>query len=211
MTIAGVVGVVKQYGLDADGKMVVYLSHRQFRGSGMYLVARTSSDPAAFAGGIVREIHAVDPNVVAYEIRTMQDRLHSSLARQRFASAMLASFAAFALLLAAVGVFGVMSWLVSQTTHDMGVRMALGARSGDIVGLVVRQGMTLAAIGIVMGLAGALALTRLMSSLLFGVSATDVVTFSAVPALLASVALAATVIPAVRAARVDPMMALRTE
>jgi predicted permease len=211
MTIAGVVGVVKQYGLDADGKMVVYLSHRQFRGSGMYLVARTSSDPAALAGGIVREIHAVDPNVVAYEIRTMQDRLHSSLARQRFASAMLASFAAFALLLAAVGVFGVMSWLVSQTTHDMGVRMALGARSGDIVGLVVRQGMTLAAIGIVMGLAGALALTRLMSSLLFGVSATDVVTFSAVPALLASVALAATVIPAVRAARVDPMMALRME
>ena len=211
MTIAGVVGVVKQYGLDADGKMVVYLAHRQFTGSGMYLVARTSSDPAALAGGIVREIHAVDPNVVAYEIRTMQDRLYSSLARQRFASAMLASFAAFALLLAAVGVFGVMSWLVSQTTHDMGVRMALGARSGDIVGLVVRQGMTLAAIGIVMGFAGALALTRLMSSLLFGVSTTDVVTFSAVPAILASVALAATVIPAVRAARVDPMAALRVE
>ena len=211
MTIAGVVGVVKQYGLDSDGKMVVYLSNRQFRGSGMYLVARTSSDPAALSGGIVREIHAVDPNVVAYEIRTMQDRLYSSLARQRFASAMLTAFAAFALLLAAVGVFGVMSWLVSQTTHDMGVRMALGARSGDIVGLVVRQGMTLAAIGIVTGLAGALALTRLMSSLLFGVSATDVVTFSAVPALLAAVALAATVIPAVRAARVDPMAALRVE
>jgi len=211
MAIAGVVGVVKQYGLDTDGKMVVYLSNRQFRGSGMYLVARTSSDPAALAGGIVREIHALDPNVVAYEIRTMQDRLHSSLARQRFASAMLASFAAFALLLAAVGVFGVMSWLVSQTTHDLGVRMALGAQSGDIVGLVVRQGMTLAAIGIVMGFVGALALTRLMSSLLFGVSATDLVTFSAVPALLAVVALAATVIPAVRAGRVDPMVALRVE
>jgi len=211
MTIAGVVGVVKQYGLDTDGKMVVYLPHRQFTGSGMYLVARTSQDPAALSGAIVREIHAVDASVVTYEIRTMQDRLYSSLARQRFASAMLTGFAAFALLLAAVGVFGVMSWLVAQTTHDMGIRMALGAQSGDIVGLVVRQGMTLAVIGIVVGLAGAFALTRLMSSLLFGVSTTDLVTFSAVPAVLAAVALAATVIPALRAARVDPMAALRVE
>ena len=211
MTIAGVVGTVKQYGLDTDGKMVVYLPHRQFPSNGMYLVARTASDPAALSGAVVREIHAVDPNVVTYEIRTMQDRLYSSLARQRFASAMLTGFAAFALLLAAVGVFGVMSWLVAQTTHDMGVRMALGAQSGDIVGLVVRQGMTLAAIGIAMGLAGAFALTRLMSSLLFGVSTTDLVTFSAVPTLLAAVALAATVIPALRAARVDPMDALRVE
>jgi len=104
-----------------------------------------------------------------------------------------------------------MSWLVSQTTHDMGVRLALGARPGNIVGLVVRQGMTLAAIGIVGGLLGALALTRVMTSLLFGVSATDAATFSAVAVMLAGVALAATVIPALRAAGVDPMVALRVD
>jgi predicted permease len=211
MTIAGVVGMVKQYGLASDSKIVVYFPHRQQPGSNMYLVARTSSDPAQLAGAITREIHAVDPNVVVYEVRTMQDRLYDSLARQRFSSTMLGAFAAFALLLAAVGVFGVMSWLVSQTTHDLGVRLALGARPGDIVGLVVGQGMTLAAIGIVGGLLGALALTRLMSSLLFGVGATDAVTFSAVAMMLAGVAFAATAIPAHRAARVDPLVALRVE
>jgi len=211
MTIAGVVGGVKQYGLDSDSKMVIYLPYRQYPSNGMYLVARTSSDPASLAGGIVREIHSVDSNVVIYNVRTMQDLLYSSLARQRFASTMLSAFAGFALLLAAVGVFGVMSWLVAQTTQDMGVRIALGASSGDILRLVIRQGMTLAAIGIAAGLAGALALTRLMSSLLFGVSATDVFTFAAVAALLASVTLAATVVPAFRASRVDPMVALRVE
>ncbi|MGA3024435.1 MAG: ABC transporter permease [Bryobacteraceae bacterium] len=211
MTIAGVVGAVKQYGLDSDSKIVVYLPGRQYPDTEPYLVARTSSDPAGLAGAITREIHAVDPNVVVYDVRTMQDRLYDSMARQRFSSTMLGAFAAFALLLAAVGVFGVMSWLVSQTTHDMGVRLALGARPGNIVGLVVRQGMTLAAIGIVGGLLGALALTRVMTSLLFGVSATDAATFSAVAVMLAGVALAATVIPALRAAGVDPMVALRVD
>ena len=102
------------------------------------------ADPAALAGAIVREIHAVDPAVVVYDVRTMQERLYDSLARRRFSALMLGAFAAFALLLAAVGVFGVMSWLVSQTVHDMGLRLALGARPGDIVSLVVRQGMALA-------------------------------------------------------------------
>ena len=211
ITIVGVVGVVKQYGLETDGKIAIYFPQQQQPSNGMFLVARTSSDAAALSGAMVREIHAVDPNVAVYGIRTMQDRLYDSLARQRFSSTMLGAFAAFALLLAAVGIYGVMSYLVTQSTHDIGVRVALGARPGNIVGLVVRQGMELAAIGILAGLAGAAALTRVMSSLLFGVSATDAVTFCAVAALLALVAFAATVIPARRATSVDPMVALREE
>jgi ABC-type antimicrobial peptide transport system permease subunit len=148
---------------------------------------------------------------VVYGIRSMQDRLYDSLARQRFASTMLGAFAAFALLLSAVGLYGVMSYLVSQSTRDIGVRIALGARPGDISRMVVRQGMELSAIGIVAGLAGAAAVTRVMASLLFGVSAMDAVTFAVVPGVLATVAIAATAIPALRATRVDPIVALREE
>ena len=211
ITIVGVVGVVKQYGLDTDGKIATYFPMQQGPDRGMFLVARTSSDEARLAGAIVREIHAVDPSVVVYGIRTMQDRLYDSLARQRFSSTMLGAFAAFALLLAAVGLYGVMSYLVTQSTHDIGVLVALGARPGNIIGLVVRQGMQLAVIGIFAGLTGAVVLTRVMASLLFGVSATDAATFLAVPALLAAVAFAATVIPAWRASKVDPIVALRDE
>jgi predicted permease len=210
-TIAGVVGVVKQYGLDSDGKIAVYFPYQQAPDRRMYLVVRTAYDPAGLTGAVVREIHTVDPNAVVYEVRTMQDRLHDSLARQRFSTLMLGAFAAFALLLAAVGVYGVMSYLVSQSTHDIGVRVALGAQPGNILGLVVRQGMELAAIGIVGGVVGAFALTRAMTSLLFGVTATDAVTFSSVAVILGVVAFAATVIPALRATNVDPMVALRNE
>jgi predicted permease len=211
MTIAGVVGMVKQYGLETGSKIVVYFPQEQAANNGMYLVARTSSNPADLANAIVREIHAVDAGIPVYDIRTMQDRLYDSLARQRFATAMLGAFAAFALVLAAVGVYGVISYLVTQSTHDIGVRVALGAQPGHILGLVVRQGMALAAVGIVAGLIGATALTRLMASLLFEVSATDALTFSAVAAILAAVVCAATVIPARRATGVDPMVALRDE
>jgi predicted permease len=211
VTIVGVVGVVKQYGLETDGKIATYFPHQQFPDQRMFLAVRTSSDEAGLASAVVSEIHAVDPDVVVYGIRTMQDRLYDSLARQRFSSTMLGAFAVFALLLAAIGLYGVMSHLVTQSTRDIGVLVALGARPGNILQLVVRQGMELVGIGIVVGLAGALALTRVMASLLFGVSATDAATFAAVPALLAAVALAATAIPAWRATRVDPMVALRDE
>jgi putative ABC transport system permease protein len=177
----------------------------------MFLVVRGSSDATPLAAAITREVHAVDPTAVVYGIRSMQDRLYDSLARQRFASTMLGAFALFALLLASVGLYGVMSYLVSQSTRDIGVRMALGARPGDILGMVVRQGMELSAVGIVAGLVGALAVTRVMASLLFGVSAMDAATFAMVPAILATVALAATAIPALRATRVDPVVALREE
>jgi len=211
MTIVGVVGTVKQYGLETDGKIVAYFPHHQWPSNRMFLAVRTSSDAAGLASAVVSEIHAVDPDVVVYGIRTMQDRLYDSLARQRFSSTMLGAFAVFALLLAAIGLYGVMSHLVTQSTRDIGVLVALGARPGNIIGLVVRQGMGLAGIGIVVGLVGAAALTRVMTSLLFGVSTTDALTFGTVPALLALVAFTATVIPAWRATRVDPMVALREE
>ncbi len=219
VTIVGVVGVVKQYGLETDGKIATYFPHAQFPGQRMFLAVRTSTEAAGLASAVVSEIHAVDPDVVVYGIRTMQERLHDSLARQRFSSTMLGAFAVFALLLAAVGLYGVMSYLVTQSTHDIGVLVALGARPGNIIRLVVRQGMQLAGIGIVqlagigivVGLVGAAALTRVMASLLFGVSTTDALTFGTVPALLAAVAFAATVIPAWRATLVDPMVALREE
>lgn len=211
ITIVGVVGTVKQYGLETDGKIATYFPQQQAPDRGMFLVARSSSQDAGLSSAVVREIHAVDPAVVVYGMRTMQDRLYDSLARQRFASTMLGAFAAFALLLAAVGLYGVMSYLVTQSTHDIGILVALGARPGNILRLVVRQGMQLTLLGIVAGLVGAAALTRVIASLLFGVSATDVATFLAVPALLAAVAFAATVIPAWRATGVDPMVALREE
>jgi putative ABC transport system permease protein len=148
---------------------------------------------------------------VVYGIRTMQERLYNSLARQRFSSTMLGVFAAFALVLAAVGLYGVMSHLVTQSTRDIGVLVTLGARPSNIIGLVVRQGMELAAIGILVGLGAAAALTRVMASLLFGVTTTDALTFATVVALLAAVAFAATAIPAWRTTRVDPMVALREE
>jgi len=211
MTIAGVVGVVKQYGLGSEGKIAVYLPEQQNADEGVYLVAHTSSDPAAIAGDITREVHALDPSVVVYDIRTMQERFYDSMARQRFSTVMLGAFAAFALLLAAVGVYGVISFLVSQGTHDIGVRMALGAQPANILRLVTRQGMELAGVGIAAGLIGALALTRVMAGLLFGISTTDAVTFSAVAVILAAVAFAATLIPARRAIAVDPIVALRDE
>jgi predicted permease len=211
ITIVGVVGVVKQYGLEVDGKIATYFPMRQDPGRGTFLVARAASDEAGFSSAIIREIHAVDPSVIVYGVRTMQDRMYDSLARQRFSTTMLGAFAAFALLLAAVGLYGVMSYLVTQSTRDIGILVALGAGRDSILALVVRQGMLLTLIGIFAGLAGAAALTRVMASLLFGVSATDVATFLAVPVLLGAVAFSATVIPAWRASTVDPMVALREE
>jgi len=211
ITIVGVAGVVKQYGLDTDGKIATYFAMQQGPDRGTFLVARSSTDDPGLSNAMTREIHAVDPTVVVYGVRSMNDRLHDSLARQRFSSTMLGAFALFALLLAAVGLYGVMSYLVTQSTHDIGILVALGARRENILRLVVRQGMQLTLIGVFAGLIGAVALTRVIASLLFGVSTTDIATFLAVPVLLAAVAFAATVIPAWRACGVDPMVALRQE
>ena len=208
LVIVGVVGTVKQYGLDIDGRIVTY-----FPSAGMlpYQVARTQGDPDSVAAAIVREIHAFEPTVPVYDVQTMQGRMRDSMARQRFATLMLGGFALFALLLAVVGVYGVMSHQVTQGTRDIGLRMALGAGRGQVQRMVMRQGIELTAAGVVLGLLGAMALTRLMASLLFGVTATDAVTFATIPVVLAVIALAASYLPARRATYVDPVVALRDE
>jgi len=207
MAIVGVVGTVKQYGLDVEGRIVVY---RPSPNAGWH-VARTNGDPATVGAALVRRIHELDPTVTVVDVQTMTDRMNHSMARQRFSTVMLGAFAVFALVLAVVGVYGVMSHLVSQGSHDIGVRMALGAERGRILLMVLRQGMELTSAGIVLGLAGAVALTRVMAGLLFGVSTTDVATFSAVPLILIATAVVAIAIPALRATRVDPVVALRDE
>ncbi|HWK11086.1 MAG TPA: ABC transporter permease [Vicinamibacterales bacterium] len=208
LTIVGVVGTVKQYGLDIEGRPVVYYPSAW----GGYQAARTSSaDPAAVARDMIRKIHEIDPTITVFDVQTMSARLSSSMARQRFSTLMLGAFALFALILSIVGVYGVMSHLVAQGGHDIGVRMALGAERSRILRMVLRQGLELTIAGSVLGLLGAVAATRVMASLLFAVSTTDAVTFSAVPAVLIGTAMIASYIPARRATRVDPVVALRDE
>ena len=207
LRIVGVVGTVKQYGLDVDGRIVVY---RPSPNAG-YHVARTTGDPITVARAMVKKMHELDPSLTVFDVRTMSERMSGSMARQRFAMTMLGVFAAFAMVLAVVGIYGVMSHLVAQGAHDIGVRMALGAERGGILRMVLRQGAELTIAGVIAGLLGAVALTRVMASLLFGVSTTDLITFSVVPAILIATALLATYIPALRATRVDPTVALREE
>jgi len=210
-TVVGVVGDVKQYGLDVDGRMVVYFAHKQLPANSLYVVARTDGDPAALAPTITRTLHSLDSAVVMHDVATMEQRVFRSLARQRFARIMLTAFAGFALLLATVGVYGVMSQLVSQRTRDIGIRMALGADKGTILGMVFKQGVGLAIVGIVAGLVSASFLTRLMSSMLFGVSPSDLPTLTSVALLLSAAAAAASYIPGRRATLVDPIVSLRDE
>jgi putative ABC transport system permease protein len=210
-TVVGVVGDVKQYGLDVDGRMVVYFAHQQLPANNVYVVVRSVGAPESLTEPVIRAIRSIDPRVVLYDVATMEQRVFRSLARQRFAMIMLAAFAGFALLLATVGIYGVMSHLVSQRTRDIGIRMALGAEKRTILGMVFRQGVGLAVVGIVAGFFGASFLTRLMTSLLFGVRPSDAVTLASVAVLLTVVAVAASYVPARRATRVDPLVALRDE
>jgi putative ABC transport system permease protein len=191
--------------------MVVYRPHAQAPAGTEYVVARTTADPSSTINAMVRQVNAIDRDVPVYDTATMEQRVQESMARQRFAMTMLEAFAGFAMILAALGIYGVMSFLVTQGTADIAIRMALGARRSAILSLVFRQGMGLACLGIVAGLIGALGLTRIMNSLLFGVKPTDPLTFFSVLSLLFLVALSACLVPAGRAMRVDPMTALRTE
>jgi len=211
-TVVGVVGRVKQYTLDSDSRIALYLPQSQHVGREMNVVLRSSSsDPALLTSAVQRQLHELDRNLPMHGVRTMQERVQESLARRRFSMWMLGLFAALALMLATVGIYGVMSYLVAQSAREIGIRMALGATRRGILGLVLRQGMRLTLAGVAIGLLGAFALTRLMSSLLFGVGAIDPLTFGAIAMLLSAVALVATCVPAQRAARVDPMISLRCD
>jgi len=209
--VVGVVGDVRHHALDHERNSEIYAPYLQRPSAGMYLVARTASDSSGIASAIRDEVRAIDKDQPVDDINTMEQLLSASVAPRRFPMVLLSIFAAVALALASAGIYGVMSYAVTQRTHEIGVRMALGAQPADVLRLVVGQGVLLASIGVGVGLVAAVALTRLMSSLLFGVTATDPITFAAVSVLLAGVALGACFIPARRAARVDPMVALRYE
>ena len=214
ITVVGIAADVRQMGLDVPVKAEMYFPYQQ--GSERFytprdLIVRTSVDPLSIVGAVRREIRAVDADQPVSNVRTMDEVLGKEIAPRRIAMTLLMTFAGLALLLASLGIYGVLSYFVAQSTPEIGVRLALGARQADVLRLVVGRGMRLALIGLVIGLVGALSLTRLMTSLLFGVSATDATTFAGVSGLLILVALLACYIPARRATKVDPLVALRYE
>jgi putative ABC transport system permease protein len=209
--IVGIVGDVKQYGLDQATSMQTYEPYTQQTFSYMTLVVRTAGDPTNLSAAIRGELSNLDKEQPATNIKALREFFSTSIAQQRFATVLLAVFAAVALVLAAVGIYGVLSYAVTQRTHEIGIRMALGAGRSDVLRLVVGKGMLLTVIGVTGGLAAAFGLTRLMASLLFGVTATDAMTFAGVASVLLAVALLACYIPARRATKVDPLVALRYE
>ena len=209
--IVGVVGSVRHHGFNREPRPEMVVPNLQFQFGGMTLVARSNLEPSALGAAIAREVHALDPELPLSRVRTLDDYLANSVAQPRFTTLLLVAFAAVAMLLAFVGVYGVMAYAVSQRTREIGVRIALGANRGDVVWMIVRHGMLLAGIGIAAGLAGAAAGTRLMKDLLFGVTATDPFTFALAAAALGFASLIAAYFPAWRAARVAPATALRTE
>lgn len=210
MEVVGVVRNVK-HELNLPFTSDFYVPHAQDGWSSMVLVAKTRVEPVAMAAPIRQALWSIDKDQPVFDVRTMQEVRAISLTLQSFSSVTLSVFAGVALVLAAIGIYGVMAFAVTQRTREIGIRMALGARSGDVLSLIVRNGMSMALLGVVVGLAGAFGLTRLLESLLFGVTPTDLVTFSVVTSTLLAVALLACYIPARRATRVDPLVALRYE
>jgi predicted permease len=221
LQIVGVVGHVKQYGLDETANSPIqaqfYMSPWQlpddqlktFAISATGYVIRTQGSPSAFAGAVRDALREFNSKTVLYQPETMDSIIARSLASRRFAMILLAVFAALALVLASIGIYGVISYIVGQRTHEIGIRIALGAQRSDVLKMVLGQGARLAVIGVVIGLATAAGLTQLMARILYGVSATDPLTFALVAIVLTLVALVACYIPARRAMCVDPVVALR--
>ena len=210
-TVVGVVRDQKEFSVDNEPPISIYHPHEQFPIGTMFVVVRSVSDPSQMRPAISKEIQTLDPELPAFEFMTMEQRLATSLASRRFSTFLLGVFAVTALILAVIGIYGVSAYSVSQRTREIGIRMALGAQPGKILLLVIKQSLILVIAGTVIGLIGAFALTRVMSSLLYGVSATDLKTFIGPPFVLLSAALVASYFPARRAARVDPTIALRSE
>ncbi len=214
MTIVGVVGDIKHYGFGLPEQPAFYTSYMQLDQPWkrwMYVAVKSDQNAGALIGEVKSQIWKVDKAIPVTKLRSMPEVMAASLGAQRFNMTLMGIFAAVALVLAAVGIYGVVSYSVTQRTHEIGIRMALGAGSGDVLKIVLRQGLTLAGLGVGIGLGAALAVTRVMSTLLYGVSTTDPIVFAAISIVLAGVALGATFIPARRAAKVDPMIALRYE
>jgi putative ABC transport system permease protein len=213
-TIVGVVGDIKHLGLDAEEGAVIYQPHAQKRFPWlrwMTFVVRTDADPSQMIAAVRSRLLEVDTEQPVYDISTLDDLLARTLAQPRFALLSLGLFGCLALLLAGIGIYGVMSFAVSQRTHEIGIRLALGAQSRDVLRMVIGEGMRLATVGVALGLIGALLLTRMMKSLLFGVGATDPTTFAFISLLILGVALLACYLPARRAMKADPMIALRND
>jgi putative ABC transport system permease protein len=210
-TIVGVVNDVSQYALDKKAPMQIYLPHAQFPTSLNSIVVKTEGDSAAMTAAVRNEILAVDKDQAVFNVTTLNDLMGESIQLRKFFMLLLIVFAFLALTLAAVGIYGVMSYAVTQRTQEIGIRMALGAQTSDVLKLVIKNGMKLALIGMIVGLAAAFALTRVMATLLFGISATDATTFAAVSLGLLVVAFLACFIPARRATKVSPLEALRYE
>jgi putative ABC transport system permease protein len=216
-TIVGIVGDVAHNGIDARIKEKFYRPHAQFHLStgfaprAMTLVTKTATDPMGMLSSIRREVSALDPNMPVANVQSLDDVLADSLSEPKFTTFLLGLFAIVALTLATVGIYGVISYAVRRRTHEIGIRMALGAERRQVLKMVLGQGLGLSLIGLLIGVFLAMATTPLMSSLLRGVGTTDLATFVIIPAALVLVSLAATYIPARRATRIDPMTALRTE
>ena len=210
-TVVGVVGRVKQYGLEADGRIALYAPQTQRPARAMYVAVKSSTDMVATMTAVRDQVSALDPNLPIYRMRPMTTVVNASLARQQFAMQLLALFALVALVLAAIGTYGVMAYVVAQGTRELGIRLALGASGRGILALVLRQGLIVAGAGIVIGLGVAVAVTRILRTLIFGVDAVDPMTFATVGGLLTITAVLATLLPALRASRIDPVISLRQE
>jgi putative ABC transport system permease protein len=209
--IVGVVGDVRQQDLETEARATIYWPPARFTYPFMTTAIRTTGDPRATVKAAAAALHDLDPNVAAADVRTMDEVIDLSVAQRRLTMVLLSGFALLALVLAAVGIYGVISYSVSQRTQEIGIRMALGAQRAAVLRMVVGQAMTLAGIGLVAGAAGAWLLTQFMRKLLFGVTPSDPLTFGAVSVLLALVAAVAASVPGLRATRVDPVIALRSE